>query len=177
MKPRISQERLREVLCYSPVVGVFEWRRGGRRIRKGGLAGAVTKAGYVRLCVDGRLYEAHRLAWLYVTGEWPDQCIDHIDGDRSNNAFKNLRLAEYADNSANMRVNCRSTTGIKGVTYLHSCDRWRARVRRGGQMVLDQVFGSREEARAAAETAREQAHGSFYNHGTHLYQQEELASD
>lgn len=176
MKPIITAQRLREVVSYSPVVGVFEWRKGGRRIRRGGLAGAVTKSGYIRICVDGRLYEAHRLAWLYMTGDWPAQCIDHVDGDRSNNAFKNLRLAEYADNSANMKVNRRSTTGVKGVTYLASSERWRARVIRHGQIVLDKLFASLDEAKSAAEQARELAHGDFHNHGVHCYEREELAN-
>jgi len=76
-----------------------------------------------------------------------------------------------------MKVNRRSTTGIKGVTYLPSSERWRARVIRRGEIVLDKLFASIDEAKTAVEKARELAHGGFHNHGVHRYEQEELAND
>lgn len=176
MKQRISYERLRQVLSYSPVVGVFEWKVSGRRIRPGFLAGCVVTGGYVRICVDRRPYAAHQLAWLYMTGEWPDRPIDHIDGDPSNNAFSNLRLATLAQNSANCRRNRSNTSGVKGVSFNPKTGKWRATIRGGGRTVFDESFKALDEAEAAVKEARERIHGEFANHGVHKYELEELDS-
>lgn len=174
MKQTITYERLRQLVSYSPLVGVFEWRRPGRRIRQGGLAGGVIPSGYVRVCLDGRPYPAHRLAWLYMTREWPEKDIDHIDGDRSNNAFSNLRLATQAQNCANTRRNKANTSGVKGVSWQPALGKWRAMIRSGEKSVFDKSFDSLDEAKAEIEKARNQLHGQFANHGMHKYEIEEL---
>ena len=173
---RITYERLRQVLRYSPIVGVFEWRVAGRRIRPGFLAGTVVTGGYIRIGVDRRAYPAHQLAWLYMTGDWPDGPIDHIDGDPSNNAFSNLRLASFAQNSANSRRNSSNTSGVKGVSYDRRRGKWRAVIRSKGRVVFDKSFDSIELAEAAITEARQEVHGEFANHGLHKYEQEELAT-
>jgi len=170
----ITQARLREALFYSPIVGVFEWRRSGRRIRRGFLAGRVCPNGYVRLCVDGRIYPAHKLAWLYMHGEYPECPIDHIDGDRSNNAINNLRLATPSENSHNMRLQKSSRTGVKGVALVRG--KYEAAIRKGGKYLFRKSFDTIEEAEKAVRDARNKAHGDFANHGLHKYEQEELAN-
>ncbi|MEH6565576.1 MAG: HNH endonuclease [Halopseudomonas sp.] len=171
---RITQERLKECLFYSPIVGVFEWRRSGPKVRRGLLAGAVVGNGYVRVCVDRKLYPAHKLAWLYMTGEYPEGPIDHIDGDRSNNAFKNLRLATCSQNSHNMRLHRTSTTGVKGVTMVRG--KYEASIRKNGVYAFRKVYETLEEAEEAIRAKREELHGEFANHGLHRYEQEELAN-
>lgn len=171
---RITRERLKQCLFYSPTVGVFEWRRSGRKIRRGLLAGAVVGNGYVRVCVDGKPYPAHKLAWLYMTGEYPEGPIDHIDGDRSNNAFSNLRLATCSQNSHNMKLRRGSKTGIKGVTMIRG--KYQACIRKNGAYAFRKTFSTLEEAEEAVRAKREEVHAEFANHGLHGYEQEELAN-
>ncbi|TES59157.1 HNH endonuclease [Pseudomonas syringae group genomosp. 3] len=171
---RITQERLKQVLRYSPIVGVFEWRIAGRKIRPGYLAGAVVGTGYVRITIDRVPYPGHQLAWLYMTGEWPEEQIDHRDGDRSNNAFKNLRLATEAQNSWNSKKKKNNTSGVKGVFFCNTTKKWVASFRMNGKMVYRKFFATMDEASIAIRSAREQLQGEFANHGLHKYEQEEL---
>lgn len=102
----LSAERLRELFHYNPEVGVFIWRvDGGRwgRIKAGTIAGCTDGSGYRVIGVDGRLYRAHRLAWLYVHGQWPVYDIDHRNGDKSDNRLDNLRDATKFLNMQNLR--------------------------------------------------------------------------
>lgn len=169
----ITHQRLREALSYSPVVGVFEWRIAGRRIRKGFLAGSVGSGGYVRIRIDGKTYQAHRLAWLYMTGDWPDCQIDHVDGDRSNNAFNNLRPATQLENSCNMKRTIANTSGEKGVFFCRNSCKWWAVIRMRGKYVFRRSFASLDEASDAIRAARKALHGDFANDGRHGFVKED----
>jgi hypothetical protein len=80
----LTAERLREVLNYNPGTGVFTWRvQTGRRAPVGAIAGCITWYGYIAIKIDCCRHLAHRLAWFYVTGAWPKDQIDHINGNRS----------------------------------------------------------------------------------------------
>lgn len=113
----LTAARVREVLHYDPITGVFVWRVTlSKRAVAGTAAGRPQKSGYGAISVDHHLMPAHRLAWLYVTGEIPSGQIDHIDGVRSNNRFANLRLASQAINSQNLhRAKASNRTGLLGV--------------------------------------------------------------
>ena len=170
----LTAERVRAALRYSPIVGVFEWRQSGRRIRAGGLAGAVVRpSGYVRIVLDGIPYPAHRLAWLYMTGEWPADEVDHIDGDRSNNAWKNLRQATQTTNSWNKRNSQKPSLGAKGVSFLKGTGRWQARVVKNGE-TWRRAYPTQQEAEAAIVEKRKELHGEFANHGKHGFEIEEM---
>ena len=111
----ITQERLKEVLDYGPETGVFVWlqKRGRRAV--GQIADSPTSYGYTRIHVDGRTYMAHRLAFLYMTGEFPPEEIDHINGVRSDNRWENLRAVSPMINKRNSRMHDRNKTGVVGV--------------------------------------------------------------
>lgn len=114
----ITQEELRELLQYNPDTGVFtRVQPRARKHKKGDLAGTITTDGYVHIEINGRTYKAHRLAWLYVTGEWPKGLLDHKDGAKDNNAWGNLREASRSLNGQNQtKAHAHSKTGILGVT-------------------------------------------------------------
>jgi len=110
---------LRALLHYEPEIGIFTWRvKPNRRIAAGTVAGHVrADDGYISIQIGGVPYFAHRLAWLYMSGNWSIADIDHRDTVRSNNAFANLREAAEFPNQQNLRkATRRSSTGVLGVS-------------------------------------------------------------
>jgi HNH endonuclease len=126
-KPPPSIDRLRELFSYDPESGLFTRRVAIRRgISSGTVAGSKHSNGYVYLQVDGRRYLSHRLAWLWVHGEWPPE-IDHADQSPANNRISNLRPVSHALNILNSRSRVDSRSGVTGVYHQNSRRRpWRA---------------------------------------------------
>ncbi len=127
--PLPSQERLHELLDYSIVEGNFYWRKSGRGRKTGEPAGALDKStGYIRIHFDGIKYKAHRLAWMYITGEDPGELvIDHINGDKDNNGFHNLQLLTHKQNTRRKHSLQGGTSKHRGVSK--KGNRWAARMR------------------------------------------------
>lgn len=101
----LTAARVRELLSYDPLTGDLTWRVDRNSVIKAGdVAGAINSAGYVVIRVDRQLAYAHRLAWLHVTGDWPAHVIDHDDGQRSNNRWKNLKARTQRRNCLNQHV-------------------------------------------------------------------------
>ena len=92
-KALLTADRLREILSYAPNTGEFRWLLTRGRARAGKIAGVVSVYGYRIIRVGGRDYRSARLAWLYMTGAWPLQLVDHIDLNRVNDRWSNLRAA------------------------------------------------------------------------------------
>jgi len=168
-KEQISADRLRSLLRYDPDTGVFTWRvvHGGRkRIPAGIVAGtrftpACGKSDYLAITLDGRTYSLHRLAWLYMTGEWPDSFIDHADMDGMNNRWSNLRLATKGQNMQNRRPQKNSKSGRKGVGWLAANRKWRAYICVNRKFRHLGLFDSPEEASAAYLEAAKTLYGEF----------------
>lgn len=153
---------LREIVRYEPTTGKFYWLKSNNQSASiGGEAGTVEpNTGYVRFTILGRKYQAHRLAWLYVHGVWPECEIDHRDLDKTNNTISNLRQAVPANNASNKRVSKRNILGIKGVS-LRRDGKFVARIGHRNEVICLGTFGDVETARAAyVEKARE-LHGEF----------------
>jgi hypothetical protein len=156
----LTQERLKELLDYDPETGVFTWLASTtNRISVGDVAGSVDRLGYRRIALDRRDYKAHRLAWLYMTGEWPTSDLDHINCDKDDNRIANLRLATEAQNGANRRKNSNNTSGYKGVSS--SRGRWRAEIRVNGRARRLGHFTDPAAAHAAYVAAAEKHFGEF----------------
>lgn len=120
--------------------------------------GTVSGGGYRYIRVLGRHYRASRLAWLWVTGDWPAGVVDHANGDRQDDRWANLRLATSAQNCANAKLRADNTTGFKGVKPLNG--RWQARIGTGGKHHLG-TFDTPEEAHAAYVGAARVLYGKF----------------
>src|SRR6185369_15339637 len=110
----MNVDKLKEHLIYIPEVGTFLWRTSRRRGKKGDVAGCL-RAGYRWIGIEGKVYPAHRLAFLWMTGRWPcTRDVDHINRDPSDNSWANLREATSSQNSSN-RPLPKNRSGYKGV--------------------------------------------------------------
>jgi HNH endonuclease len=127
----LSAARLREVLDYNKDTGDFIWSISMSSTGlKGDLAGVIAPDGYQRIRVDGRLYSAHRLAMLYIEGKMPPDRVDHIDWNKSNNAFSNLRHASASENAQNQHKaqSNNKASGLLGVYWDGKREVWGAKV-------------------------------------------------
>lgn len=99
---RVDAVRVRELFHYDPETGLFTRRvTVAPNARAGALAGRKNSAGHLQLRVHAKLYTAHRLAWLWMTGSWPSLEIDHINQDKADNRWSNLREATRSQNLIN----------------------------------------------------------------------------
>ena len=154
----LTAERLRLVLDYDATTGAFRWRERRQGVRADGTAGCVCKRrNTVVIFVDGKLYLAHRLAWLHVHGEWPRQQVDHIDGDSLNNRIANLRDVSVSVNQQNRKRAARhSSSGVMGVRARNG--RWAAEIRVNGRVHRLGRFDTPEAAHAAYIAAKRRLH-------------------
>lgn len=113
----LSQSYLKEILRYDETTGVFSWVKHKPQQRKDIPPGFVNKDGYHIIKINHKAYKAHRLAWLYVHGEFPSIFVDHINRNRSDNRIANLRLATMSENLHNIEKSKNNTTGYLGVSY------------------------------------------------------------
>ena len=148
----LDYERIQAVLQYDPLTGSFSRKTGKRKI--GWLA-----HGYINIGIDGQKFRAHRLAWILMTGAWPDLCIDHINGDRADNRWENLRLATSSQNQQNRHTRKDSRVGLKGVTEFR--DRWKAQIKIGGRQTHLGMFESKEDAHLAYQKAALRCFGEY----------------
>lgn len=155
----LTAARLRELLHYDPDTGVFTWIKSRSNRRTSGLeTGPNLHRGYRRVRLDGHLYMAHRLAWLYVYGRWPQQCIDHINGVKSDNRIANLRDVSHSENLQNQR-NLRSdnSSGFPGVSPA-GAGRWQAHIKASGVHFFLGHFVHAGDAHAAYLEAKARLH-------------------
>jgi len=166
MENEITAKRVFDLLEYNPKTGEFIWKtnRPGKA-QKGKKAGCIHPHGYHRISIDYRLYNAQRLAWLFITGKWPTKLIDHIDGNPANNCAANLRECDYIQNGANRKISSANTSGYKGVSKVKSSGKWGAWIKVNGKSKnLGCHFDTPEEAHKAYKKASNQMHGEFGRH-------------
>lgn len=158
MKPSqldLTAARLRQRLLYDRDTGVFKWRDGPK---EGRIAGRV-HVGYRCIKIDSVEYFAHRLAWLHEHGEWPKEYIDHIDGDKLNNAAANLREASAAQNAQNLARQRRHTkSGLLGATWHAKLGKWQASIRHEGKLHYLGLKDTADAAHALYLSAKKQMH-------------------
>ena len=148
----LTQKRLKELLKYDPETGHFFWLvdRGG--IKAGDEDGCKKRA-YVFVSVEDKIYRAHVLAWLYMTGSFPAEFIDHKDLNKQNNSFSNLREATKGQNMANVGLIKSNKSGLKGVSRYRAGERygkpWQASIQVASKTKHLGHFETKELAHAA----------------------------
>jgi hypothetical protein len=159
MKKALTQARLYEVLSYDKKTGIFRWvsTRRGQRPKVGDVAGTTGVSGYCYIGVDRFTYAAHRLAWLYVTGDWPKHDIDHRNRHRSDNRWSNLREATPGQQRQNQSLGSNNKTGFLGVRK-HRCGKFEANIAVNGKHRYLGLFTTAEKASAAYLKAKRQLH-------------------
>lgn len=165
-KGTLTQAHLKELLYYDPETGVFTWRAPRGRAAVGSRAGTRGN-GYVRVRIEGVFYAAHRLAFLYVTGAFPPDCVDHVNRDRSDNRWANLRQATRRENAGNKGIQRNNTSGHRGVSWFERSGKWRARGVSSGRQIHLGLFDSIEEAATVAQAWREESFGEYAAALTH----------
>lgn len=157
----IGQEELKEYLDYDSFTGVFTWKVVfNGRMQVGKIAGKISDTGYRVIKIKGRVYSAHRLAFLYMTGSIP-KVIDHINGIRDDNRWGNLRSATTSQNAMNRKNRTDNTSGIKGVSWHKSTKKWEVRVMVNGKSYHFGLWDDREAAELVSILAREKYHGEY----------------
>jgi hypothetical protein len=160
-KPLPPVEYIRGLLDYDPETGEIRWKDKTQGRRPGSMAGTVARNGYIAIAIAGRKFLAHRLAWYMATGEDPAAMqIDHINGDKADNRFSNLRLATHAENIRNS-PGWRKRDGYKGAHLVQSTGRWRARIYADGVELHLGTYDTPEEAHAVYKLAASELHGEF----------------
>ena len=158
----LTKTYIKECLDYNPETGTFFWRvrplshfkdlrrqRIFNRVYSGKPCGHLSEEGYLVVRLAGMLYKAHRLAWLYVYGKLPNQWIDHINRNRSDNRIVNLRLASAELNAQNASVRSDNTSGVQGVSWHKATNKWVVQISKQGKPTYVGVFATIEEAKVA----------------------------
>jgi hypothetical protein len=164
----LTQEQLKEILHYDPETGIFRWRKSvASCVKPWDVAGTKGDKGYIKIHINKKLYRAHRLAWIYMIGEWPKYEIDHEDRVRSNNSWSNLRDATHKQNMENTSIAKNNTSGFRGVSWDKRKQKWNAYTKHNKKRIHIGYFDAVEDAGAAAAAKR----AELFTHDTGRDQQ------
>lgn len=167
MPDDLSEFRARMInkYAYDETDGHFRLRSAyGNRCPSGSIVGYLSKSKnreYWIIEFEGVKYTAHRLAWLYIHGRWPDDQIDHANGIRHDNRISNLRECSFAENGYNKPIHPCNTSGIKNVSFRKDTRMWRVSMKRQGKRHYLGDFNTKELAADFASLARIHLHGEF----------------
>ena len=161
----LTQSALKEMLSYDPKTGLFRWLSTRSGIKADGAAGYINpKTNYCVITVKNNTFKAHRLAWLYVYGEWPINDIDHINQNGSDNRIENLRDVNRIENGRNHSLSRTNTSGITGVCWNTRTKIWHANIRIGSRNIHLGTYHDKFEAVCARKSANNK-HGFSPDHG------------
>lgn len=162
-----TEDAIIKSLIYDAETGNITWLTyRNSNARPGTIAGSRSKStGYRDIDFLGRAYKAHRIAWLLQTGAWPSAFVDHINGDRDDNRWSNLRASTVEQNNHNVDDRVDNTSGIKGVHWHAHSKKWRAEIQCHRKKRYLGCYQNISEAAEVVQLAREMLHGEFANHG------------
>lgn len=155
----LTADRAKEFLDYCRETGSFTWKKStGRKAKVGNKAGrSITSDGYYRIGICGKVYRAHRVAFLIEYGRWPTGDVDHIDGNRLNNAISNLRETDRSGNMQNLK-RARKDSGTKVLGVSAMGDRFRASIKVNQKQIHLGCFATAGEAHDAYLKAKRELH-------------------
>jgi len=160
----LTQKRLKELFEYSPHTGLFlRLVAVNYNAKKGYYAGSIS-GGYMAIRIDSALYLSHRLAWLYMTGEFPDNEIDHINHNKFDNRWINIRAVSHADNMRNQPIRKNNTSGLFGVYWTKRDKKWFVQIELPNKCINLGRYSSFFDAACARKSA-EIKYGFHANHG------------
>jgi len=132
----LTQKRLKELLKYDPETGIFTWLvANSPRVEVGDEAGCLDPHGYRQIRVDGKQYRAHRLAFLYIEGYFPEYQVDHKHGDKDDNRWEKLRHVTQSCNMQNQKLNSCNTSGFIGVSWHRGHGKYRTHIMIGRKYI------------------------------------------
>ncbi len=161
----LTQEILKQLLDYDPLSGIFTWKtrnpdKGGFNKQFAGKVAGTKKSGYIRIQINGKPYDAHRLAFLYMEGYIPE-LIDHKDRVGTNNAWDSLRKSTDSQNAANQPIRSTNISGYKNVSWDKARNKWLVNVMKDGKTIYGGRFSELEDAVKAANNLRLSLFGNF----------------
>ena len=153
----ITAEEVRRLFHYDPDTGVFTRLINRHRFKSGDVAGSVSNEGYVCIKIHKTTYKAHRLAFLFMSGSFPDNQVDHINGNRADNRWSNLREVSFNGNVHNQRkAQAPNKSGLLGVSPNNK--RWKATISCNGKYHYLGTFDTPDQAHQAYVTAKRSLH-------------------
>lgn len=162
----LTQEQLKFALSYDAQSGVFTWDNSlSQNINRGDVANCTNnRTKYKVLGLNNKRYLQHRLAWLYVYGEFPCGQIDHINGIRDDNRISNLRVVTAQENLKNQRMRVTNTSGFTGVNWDKRAGKWKSQIDFNKKRIYIGTFSTIIDAVAARMKANIK-YGFHKNHG------------
>lgn len=154
-------EYLHSLLRYDPDSGHLFWLALGKGRIKKRPAGTRLSTGYIGVVIGPKRYYAHRICWALYHGRWPEEQIDHINGDKTDNRITNLREATNLQNGKNLKMSVRNTSGVTGVTFDRANNKWRATLKANGRSIYLKRWDTFEQAVEARKAAEKQYFGKW----------------
>lgn len=152
-RQELTQEYLKEYFNYDSITGDFIRKKITRGRGRLGVVGTLVGRGYYKICIGYRNYYIHRLIWLFVYGEFPQDEIDHINHNITDNRIANLRAVSHMENQQNMKLLVTNTSGMTGVHFVQSRNKWHARIEVDGEKISLGLFEDLDEAAAVRKQA------------------------
>lgn len=160
----IDIDTLHRLFTYDPETGVILWKERDRNLSGVEAGGICPTSGYRRIKINSSLILAHRIAIAMVTGKWPEDQVDHINGVRADNRLANLRAVSRSENLVNKGRYRSNTSGVTGVSWHRQHRKWIASINRAGRRTTIGLFHNLDET-AAARREAEKLNGFHPNHG------------
>ena len=157
-----TSEQANQAWEYDAITGVLHRKKISTSTQ--GVAGCLRNDGYINVKYKGTSYLAHRVVWLIMTGHWPVDKLDHIDGNKTNNRIDNLRECSQAQNTCNKKLGKDNTSGIKGIHWSKACKKWLVQLSIDGKKKYFGVYEDKELAELVAIEARDKYHKEFARH-------------
>jgi hypothetical protein len=161
---KLSYSLVCELLDYNPSTGKLTWKVNKGGIKAGSYAGSIKDTGYIRVVINNTAYKAHRLIWFMVTGNWPKEEIDHINGNPSDNKWINLREITNSENLKNQKKQSNNRSGFNGVYWNNQRKKWQAQIQINKKNIYLGLFNSFEQAKTQRQKANKK-YGFTERHG------------